>query len=55
MSSREPDPGTTRGYGQQLQEIVQQLTASQTRIHAFIASLMPGSRARYRPGSNFLA
>jgi RNA polymerase sigma-70 factor (ECF subfamily) len=38
-----PDPGTPRDDGQQLQEFVQQLTASQTRIHAFIASLMPGS------------
>ncbi|MCH7226229.1 sigma-70 family RNA polymerase sigma factor [Haloferula sp. A504] len=43
VGSKDPDPGTTRDDGQQLQEFVQQLTASQTRIHAFIASLMPGS------------
>ena len=38
-----PDPGEPRDDGQQLQEFVQHLTASQTRIHAFIATLMPGS------------
>ncbi len=56
----------------QLQEFVQLLTSSQSRIRAFVVALMPGnpdigdviqetnlklwlSRARFRPGSNFVA
>lgn len=35
-----PDPPDD---GQRLQEFVRQLTANQTRIHAFIATLLPGS------------
>lgn len=38
-----PDSGAPRDDGQQLQEFVQQLTKNQTRIHAFIVSLMPGN------------
>lgn len=43
MASEHPDAGTSRDDGQQLQEFVQHLTANQTRIHAFIVTLMPGS------------